>query len=76
VFNALLMHATSNPGPKRRLSCDIRFFPLTGFVPSRPNVISPRPMKAIRDALQAHDGPTLQAPLREALAFLGQGRRR
>ncbi len=74
IFNAMLMHATSNPGPRRRLSCDIRFFPLTGFVPSKPRVIAKKPLKAIREALERGDGPTLQAPLREALAFLGQGR--
>lgn len=73
IFNAMLLHATSNPGPRRRLSCDIRFFPLTAFVPSTPRVIAARPIKAIRDALERGDGATLQAPRREALAFLGQG---
>jgi hypothetical protein len=73
VFNAMLLHATSNPGPRRRLSCDIRFFPLTGFVPSQPRVLGSHPLKALRDALDSDDGPTLQAPRCEALAFLGQG---
>jgi hypothetical protein len=73
VFNALLLHATSNPGPRRRLSCDIRFFPLTGFVPSEPRVIGDRPLRAIHAALERGDGPTLQAGRREALAFLGLG---
>jgi hypothetical protein len=73
IFNALLPHATSNPGQRRRLSCDIRFFPLTGFVPSTPRVISSRPMDVIKAGLARDDGPTLKAPLKEALAFLGQG---
>lgn len=73
IFNALLPHATSNPGSRRRLSCDIRFFPLTGFVPSTPRVISARPLDVIRRGLAGSDGPTLKAPLREALAFLGLG---
>ena len=72
VFNALVLHATSNPGPRRRLSTDIRFFPLTGFVPSTPRVTAP-PFRAIRSALDKGYGPTLEAPRREMLAFLDKG---
>jgi hypothetical protein len=73
LFNAMLMHATSNPGTRRRLSCDIRFFPLTGFVPSTPRAIAKNPMAAIRSGLERNDPDTLREPLLEALAFLGQG---
>ena len=74
IFNAMLLHATSNPGPRRRLSTDLRFFPLTGFVPSLPRVLTADPIRALQEGLARADGPTLQAPLREALAFLGQWR--
>jgi hypothetical protein len=74
LFNAMLMHATSNPGPHRRLSCDIRFFPLTGFVPSIPRAITPNPMRAIYAGLERDDPDTLREPLLEALAFLGHGK--
>jgi hypothetical protein len=74
VFNAMLMHATSNPGTHRRLSCDIRFFPLTGFVPSMPRAIASNPMNAIYAALERDNPDTLREPLLEALAFLGQGK--
>ena len=34
LFNALMLHGTGNPGSQRRVSCDIRFFPLCAFLPS------------------------------------------
>ncbi|MFZ5623663.1 MAG: phytanoyl-CoA dioxygenase family protein [Gemmatimonadota bacterium] len=74
IFNALLLHSSSNPGPRRRVSCDIRFFPLTGFLPTQPRLLDGDPVGALHAGLERGDGPTLSAPLREALAFLGQGR--
>jgi hypothetical protein len=71
IFNSLLLHSSSNPGPRRRLSCDIRFFPLTGFLPSTPYVLGDRPLTMIREQLARRDGPTLRDPLLETLAFLG-----
>jgi len=35
LFNGLMLHGTSNPGTERRVSCDVRFFPLCGFLPSK-----------------------------------------
>lgn len=72
VFNSLLLHASSNPGPRRRVSCDIRFFPLCGFLPSLPRVLGERPAEWLRTAESMSHGPTLTAPIRETLAFLGE----
>jgi hypothetical protein len=72
IFNSLLLHSSSNPGFKRRVSCDIRFFPFCGFLPSQVQALSPRPVDAIRKGLERPDGETLRAPLLESLAFMGQ----
>ena len=72
VFNSLLLHASSNPGPRRRVSCDIRFFPLCGFLPSTPRAIGDATLASMRKALADAKGPTLTAPLRETLAYLGE----
>ncbi|MEP6573668.1 MAG: phytanoyl-CoA dioxygenase family protein [Gemmatimonadota bacterium] len=72
IFNSLLLHSSSNPGFKRRVSCDIRFFPFTGFLPSQVHVLNDHPLQTIRQGLQRKDGPTLRAPLLESLAFMGQ----
>ena len=72
IFNSLLLHSSSNPGFRRRVSCDIRFFPLCGFLPSQPRVLGKRPLQSLRDGLKRNDGPTLRAPLLEDLAYLGQ----
>ena len=71
IFNSLLLHSSSNPGPRRRLSCDIRFFPLTGFLPSTPYIVGDTPLSTIRQQLTKSKSPTLRDPLLEALAFLG-----
>jgi len=71
VFNSLLLHASSNPGPRRRVSCDIRFFPLTAFLPSTVHLLGSDPIGTFRAGLARQDGPTLAAPFREAAAFLG-----
>ena len=70
IFNSLLLHSSSNPGPRRRVSCDIRFFPLTGFLPSQVRVLGD-PLATLRAGLARDDGPTLKAPHLEAAAFLG-----
>lgn len=70
IFNSLLLHSSSNPGPRRRVSCDIRFFPLTGFLPSQVRVLGD-PLATLRAGLARADGPTLKAPHLEAAAFLG-----
>ncbi len=72
VFNALLLHGTSNPGPARRVSCDIRFFPLCGFLPSEVRSLSPSPRAALVQSLNRAAGPVLRAPLLETRAFLGE----
>ena len=72
VFNSLLLHASSRPGPRRRVSCDIRFFPLCGFLPSLPRVLGDRPADWLREAESVAAGPTTTAPIRETLAFLGE----
>ena len=71
IFNSLLLHSSSKPGLRRRVSCDIRFFPLTGFLPSRVHLIGRDPLATLREGLARNDGPTLKAPHLEAAAFLG-----
>src|SRR5262245_39689903 len=71
LFNALLLHGTSKPGPSRRLSCDIRFFPLCGFLPSETHFL-PGAGESLRAYLEHARGSVLQAPLLEDLVFLGE----
>jgi hypothetical protein len=71
VFNALMLHGTSNPGPLRRVSCDIRFFPLCGFLPSETHLLEASPANALREGLDRAFSPVLQAPLLEDQVFLG-----
>ena len=71
LFNALLLHSSSNPGPRRRISCDIRFFPLCGFLPSLPACLNATPGASLEAGLVRAAGPTLRGPLLETLAFLG-----
>ena len=70
-FNALMLHGTSNPGPLRRVSCDIRFFPLCGFLPSETHLLEASPSDALREGLDRAFSPVLQAPLLEDRVFLG-----
>ena len=72
MFNSMMLHGTSNPGPQRRVSCDIRFFPLCGFLPSEPYLLDPNPLEAIASGLERAPGPVLRSPLLEDLAFLGK----
>lgn len=72
IFNSLLLHSSSNPGPRRRVSCDLRFFPLCGFLPSTPHILGSEPLRVIRNQLAMADTPTLRDPLLEVLAFMGQ----
>jgi hypothetical protein len=71
LFNALMLHGTSNPGPLRRVSCDIRFFPLCGFLPSETHLLEASPSNALREGLGRAFSPVLQAPLFEDQVFLG-----
>lgn len=72
IFNSLLLHSSSNPGPRRRLSCDIRFFPLCGFLPSTPYILGTTPLRTIREQLADTTTPTLRSPRVAALAYMGQ----
>ena len=72
LFNALLLHGTSNPGPLRRVSCDIRFFPLCGFLPSNVHLIGTATLDVLRQALSTESDDVLRAPLLEDSVFLGQ----
>ena len=72
IFNSLLLHSSSNPGPRRRVSCDIRFFPLCGFLPSTPHIFGTKPLSTLRNQLARTESETLRSPLLEVLAFLGQ----
>lgn len=71
IFNAMLLHGTSNPGPMQRISCDIRFFPLCGFLPSQPRLVGGWTETTLDEMLAAARGPTLRAPLLETQLYAG-----
>ena len=71
LFNALMLHGTSNPGPLRRVSCDIRFFPLCPYLGSDVHLLDPAPYRMMRKALERGDSPVLTSPLLEARHYLG-----
>jgi hypothetical protein len=73
VFNAMLLHSSSKPGHRRRVSCDIRFFPLCGFLPSSVHLLGPDPLGEFRRGLAAGGTETLRAPFLEAAGFMGIG---
>jgi hypothetical protein len=70
IFNAMLLHGTSGPGPLQRVSCDIRFFPLCAFLPTRPQLL-PSP-NALHQRLSHEASAVLQAPLLEHRVYLGE----
>lgn len=72
LFNGLTLHGTSNPGPERRISCDIRFFPLCAFLPSEVHLLSSKLHQLLGEGLRQAGGPTIKAPLLEDLVFLGE----
>jgi hypothetical protein len=67
-----MLHGTSNPGPLRRVSCDIRFFPLCGFLPSETHLLGAAPSDTLRNGLKRAFSPVLSAPLLEGQVFLGE----
>ncbi|HEY7317471.1 MAG TPA: phytanoyl-CoA dioxygenase family protein [Candidatus Binatia bacterium] len=71
LFNALLLHGTSKPGRLQRVSCDIRFFPLCGFLPSEVHFL-PSAGDTLRNGLDYVSTSVLRAPLLEDQVFLGE----
>jgi len=72
LFHALLVHGSCQPGPRRRASCDLRFFPLCGFLPSQPFFLHKRPLHAVASQLERSSPEVLRAPRLESQVFLGQ----
>jgi hypothetical protein len=72
LFNALLFHGTGKTGALRRVSCDIRFFPLCGFLPSAVHMLDSRPLYRLEKRRADALGPTVLAPILEQLLYLGQ----
>jgi len=72
LFNALLFHGTGKVGTRRRVSCDLRFFQLCGFLPSDVHFLSNRPKDVLQRQRREAAGPTMLAPVLEQLAFLGE----
>lgn len=72
LFHALLLHSSVFPGPDRRVSIDVRFFPLCGYLPSA--VWSLGEGSDLEFALSptAGDDEILASSKYEALAFLGR----
>ena len=65
LFNALCLHGGCEPGPHRRVSCDIRFFPLCAFLSSEVHTLSGNVMADLRARAAAEESPTLRAPVLE-----------
>ena len=72
LFHALLFHGTGKLGSLRRVSCDIRFFPLCGFLPSEAHFLDSRPLDMLSRHQERELGPTLLAPVLEQLTYLGE----
>ncbi|MBM4133168.1 MAG: phytanoyl-CoA dioxygenase family protein [Nitrospira sp.] len=72
LFNFLVLHGGVHPGPKLRVSCDVRFFPFMGNLGSTPMILRQQPLEWIRKRLLSIRAETLGAPLCEASAFLGE----
>lgn len=70
VFHGLLLHSTANPGEARRVSCDVRFFPLCGFLPSTPWLLDTDPATELEPP--AGDDEILRASRLEAQVYLGR----
>jgi hypothetical protein len=70
LFHGLLMHSTTNPGVSRRVSCDMRFFPLCGFLPTIPWLLGEDPPRFLQPIIG--DEAILRAPRLETLVYLGQ----
>jgi len=70
IFNAMLLHA-SQIGPRKRVSCDLRFFPFCGVLDSAPSMIADEPLRYIQKRMDQVHGDTLKAPLWETMAYLG-----
>lgn len=70
IFHGLLMHSTANPGVSRRVSCDVRFFPLCGFLPSTPWVLGENPTAELQPA--DGDDETLRTARLETQVYLGR----
>lgn len=72
LFNALLFHGTGKVGALRRVSCDLRFFPLSGFLPSEAHLLADQPLDVLHQLRARAVGPTLLSPVLEQLAFLDE----
>jgi len=70
LFNAMLIHGSGRSGNQRRVSCDIRMFPLCGFLPTQPYFLDDQPLAAL--ANDDEQDPFLRLPRQEAQLFLGQ----
>lgn len=70
IFHGLLLHSTTNPGASRRVSCDVRFFPLCGFLPSTPWLLGEDPVGDLEPI--ERDDEILRAPRLEAQVYLGR----
>lgn len=70
LFHSLLLHSSVNPGPARRVSIDVRFFPLCAYLPSAPWMLSEDPEAHLLPV--AGDGETLSASRYEAAIYLGR----
>ena len=70
LFHSLILHSSVNPGDDRRVSIDVRFFPLCAYLPSAPWVLGDNPE---RDLVPVYgDGDTLAASRLEAQVYLGR----
>ncbi len=73
IFNSLLLHGTGDSGPLKRVSCDIRFFPVCGFLPTPAHLLVENPRHFLEHTLSTETAETLRAPLLEDMAWAGAG---
>ena len=72
LFSGMMLHGSSNPGDSRRVSCDMRFFPLSPFLPSPIHTLGDRPLAALRDGLGRAGHDELRAAFLASMIALGQ----
>ncbi len=70
LFHSLILHSSVSPGPSRRVSSDIRFFPLCGYLPSPIWVLGDDPEASLAEA--EHQDEILAASRYETQVYLGR----
>lgn len=70
LFHGMLLHGTGAAGPSSRVSCDMRVFPITPFLPSPFDLLVADPVAELVRRLDAATDDVTAAALMEALVVL------